>query len=142
MAINLKLQFEKNLLAIISLAVAIVALSYNSWRNELSEDNRNIREAGFEVMREAAKLQAYIDTKTYTDKDNSDEAIAGWVSINLIVSLSELISVDIQSEAINLKTVWTENWSGLNEDKAANQKITQANNQLVSAVRTHLARLK
>lgn len=142
MAVNLKLQIEKNLLAIISLAVAIVALSYNSWRNELSEDNRNIRAAGFEIMREAASLQAYIDTKTYTDMDKSEEAIPGWVSINFIVSMSELVSSDIKRQADNLKEVWSDNWAKLALEKSANQRVTEANNQLIESVKDHLAQLQ
>ena len=43
-------QIRNNLVAIISLVVAISSLSYNTWRNELTEENRNIRFAGFEVI--------------------------------------------------------------------------------------------
>jgi len=32
-------QIQRNLLAIISLAVAISALGYNTWRNETTEEN-------------------------------------------------------------------------------------------------------
>lgn len=43
-------QLQKNSLSLISLVVALSALSYNTWRNEQSEYNRNIRNAGFEVL--------------------------------------------------------------------------------------------
>jgi len=42
-------QLRNNSLSIISLVIAISALSYNTYRNELTEVNRNIRSAGFEV---------------------------------------------------------------------------------------------
>ena len=43
-------QLQKNSLSLISLFVAFSALSYNTWRNEQTEYNRNIRSAGFEVL--------------------------------------------------------------------------------------------
>ncbi len=33
-------QIKRNQLAIISLVVALIALGYNTWRNELTEENR------------------------------------------------------------------------------------------------------
>ena len=139
---SFKVQFKSNLVAIISVVIAILALSYNSWRNELSEDNRNVRAAGFEIMREAAKLQFYIDTTTYTEASKDDDVIQGWVSINLMISLAELMSPTIRLQAHTLKQVWAENWSKLASDKKANQSITDATNQLVKAVRQHLKRLR
>jgi hypothetical protein len=43
-------QLQRNLIAIISLAFAMTGLAYNTWRNEQTEENRNIREATFEVL--------------------------------------------------------------------------------------------
>ena len=54
-------QLKNNVLAVVSIIIAIMALSYNSWRNEVSESNRNQRAAGFEIMREAAHLQLLVD---------------------------------------------------------------------------------
>ena len=137
----LKQQVQQNLLAIISIAIAITALSYNSWRNEQSEDNRNFRAAGFEIMREAAHLQLLVDTATYSEKSKDVDAIKGWVSVNLILSLSDLMTPEIKKQATDLKSVWSENWSVLDNDKHANQKISDANSQLVKIVREHLISL-
>jgi len=141
-SIKFKTQLQQNLLALISLIIAIVALSYNSWRNEQSEDNRNFRSAGFEIMRESAKLQLLIDTVTYADKTHHKELIKGWVSINFVVSLSELMTPQINNKAIELKQVWTDNWSSLSTDEPANQKISTANSLLVKTVRMQLLELK
>ena len=135
---SFKNQLQNNLLAIISLFIAISALSYNSWRNEQSEANRNLRAAGFEIMREAAHLQLLIDTATYSENVSSDDAIKGWVSINLIVSLSELMTAEIEQIAIELKSVWSENWSDLYQTGIANQQISKANSKLVKIVKLHL----
>ena len=42
---------RRNILALISLTLAIVSLSYNTWRNDATELNRNQRAAGFAAFR-------------------------------------------------------------------------------------------
>ncbi len=140
-SLSIKYQLQKNLVAIISLIIAITALSYNSWRNEQSEDNRNHRTAGFEIMREAAQLQLIVDTATYSKNASENDAIKGWVSVNLIMSLADLMTVEIQTEAKVLKTTWSDSWAVLYNDKQANQQISNANSLLVKKVRQHLVSL-
>ncbi len=142
MSIELKKQIKNNLLAILSIAIAISALGYNSWRNELSEENRNYRAAGFEIMREAAHLQYLADTLTYSQDKNKADPIEGWVRINLIISLSKLMMPEIQIHADRLKRVWEENWTVLKSEEVANKKLSDANNQLVEKVREHLLLLQ
>lgn len=139
---TLKSQLQKNLLALISIVIAVAALSYNSWRNELSEDNRTIREAGFEILKESAKLQFYIDNATYGNDYQQQEHIQGWVSVNFIISLSGLISPEIQLQSEALKKIWRENSSKLANEQTANQKISEENTKLVDLVRQHLKQLK
>ena len=141
MTIYFKKQLKQNLLAIISVAIAISALAYNSWRNELSEENRNYRAAGFEIMREAAHLQYLIDSTTYASDKKKEDPINGWVKVNLIVSLSKLMMPEILLSAENLKKSWSDNWSSLDEGEIANQLITKANEDLVAKVRNHLLAL-
>jgi hypothetical protein len=138
---SIRHQLNKNLLAIISLVIAVAALSYNSWRNEQSEENRNHRAAGFELMREAAQLQLIVDTATYSLNVSDKDAIKGWVSVNLILSLSQLMTPKIENQALTLKSIWSKNWSVLYEDENANQQITKINTQLVNSVREHLQSL-
>ena len=58
-------QLRNNSISIISLIIAITALSYNTYRNELTEVNRNKRSAGFEVLKELNQLQLLIDYSHY-----------------------------------------------------------------------------
>ncbi len=129
-------------MAVISLAVAIAALSYNSWRNEHSEDNRNHRAAGFEIMREAAHLQLTVDRATYASNFKDDDAIQGWVRVNLIVSLSKTTTKEIKEKALALKKVWEENWSQLYQSEEANKKVTKSINLLVEQVSFNLKSLR
>lgn len=50
MPVSLRQQVRRNLVAIISLVLALLSLSYNTWRNEVTEYNRNIRQAGLEIL--------------------------------------------------------------------------------------------
>ena len=53
---TLRQQLRDNAVALISLAVAISSLSYNTWRNERTEANRNVRTATFELLMRLADL--------------------------------------------------------------------------------------
>ena len=46
-------QVRRNLGALISVFIAVSSLSYNTWRNEETEHNRNQRMASFEVLRKS-----------------------------------------------------------------------------------------
>ena len=142
--LSLKQQLQQNLLAIISIAIAIGALGYNTWRNELSEENRNHRAAGFEIMKESAQLQYLIDTSTYISNESKpkiDGHITGWVTVNQIVALSELMKPEIKLQATQLRQVWDDNWQQLADGQQANENITAANRQLMNQVRSHLLSL-
>lgn len=47
---TIKEQLQRNTVAIISLAVAVTSLGYNTWRNEASEHNRNQRLVSIELL--------------------------------------------------------------------------------------------
>jgi hypothetical protein len=49
---RMRTQIQRNTLALISLVVALTSVSYNTWRNERTERNRNVRAATFEGLRE------------------------------------------------------------------------------------------
>ena len=72
-------QIRNNLVAIISLVVAISSLSYNTWRNELTEENRNIRVAGFETLKSLGELQTIVDFGHYEQHPELGSPIEGWV---------------------------------------------------------------
>jgi len=53
-------QLWRHLVALISLAVALTSLGYNTWRNEASENNRNQRLVSIEVLRNLGELQQVV----------------------------------------------------------------------------------
>ncbi|HET6564632.1 MAG TPA: hypothetical protein VFG52_04400 [Xanthomonadales bacterium] len=58
-------QLRNNAVALLSLAIAITALGYNTWRNEKTEDQRNIRSAAFRVLETLGELREVVDDRYY-----------------------------------------------------------------------------
>jgi len=134
-------QIHRNLLAIISLVVAITALGYNTYRNELTEENRNIRFAGFSMLQELSELQLLIDYAHY-DKDTvKGNPITGWGHLLYVKDMSYLVSGDVVDETEALIKVWGHDWQTVRDDKASNQRVTAAINGLRELIRHTMASL-
>ena len=124
-------QLRGNSLAIISLFVAFSALGYNTWRNEQTEQNRNIRQAGFEMLVHIGELQR-ITYLAHFDQDKvAGNPRKGWVEVLVLRDLASLMPESGQIRANALHTAWSENWSGLGgEDDLAVAAIDNAINDL------------
>jgi len=131
-------QIQRNLLAIISLVVAITALSYNTWRNETSEENRNIRVASFEILIQLGKLQLITDYAQYDNDSVQGNPITGWGHVAMIEDLSFLMPVPIPEMASDLKQVWSKNWQKLGKDQNSVKHITNAINAMRKTVKSQL----
>ncbi len=106
-------QLRRNSLAIISLFVAFSALGYNTWRNEQSEQNRNVRQAGFEMLLHIGELQR-ITYLAHFDQDSvAGNPRKGWVEVLVLRDLARLMPDSAPSA---LHDTWSENWSGLGGD--------------------------
>lgn len=134
-------QVQANLLTIISLVVALTALGYNTYRNELTEHNRNIRSASFIILQELSQLQLIADHAHYDKNQARGNPIDGWGRVLYMRDLSQLVSPEVMAGTENLIEVWGSNWSALKEDEAANERITDAINALRDEVRVTIASL-
>jgi len=135
-------QVQRNLLAIISLVVAISALSYNTWRNETTEENRNIRLASFEVLVQLGKLQIITDHVHYGNANTTANPITGWGHVAMIDDLSFLMPAPLPDEAAKLKKVWQENWEGLGADDSSAVKITETISSMRKTVKARLKTIR
>jgi len=131
---NIENQIRANMLSIISLVVALTALSYNTYRNELTEENRNIRNAGFELLVELNKLQLLIDFAHYDNNPQSGNPIKGWGHVLYIHDLSILVSVGVESKSLQLKESWRLSWEELGKDESSNVVLTRDIKELRSQV--------
>lgn len=131
-------QIRRNLLAIISLMVAISALGYNTWRNETTEENRNTRLASFEILVQLGKLQIITDHAHYGNNNEMGNPITGWGHVAMIDDLSFLMPAPIPGMATNLKETWQTNWQGLGNDEASALKITESITDMRKSVKARL----
>jgi len=132
-------QIQRNLLAIISLVVAITALSYNTWRNETTEENRNIRVASFEILMNLGNLQLITDYAHYDRNTEQGNPITGWGYIAMIEDLSFLLMpTPIPEMSTELKQIWSENWQKLGSDPNSVKHITNAINAMRETVKSQL----
>ena len=88
---DMRRQMRDNLVAITSLAVALSALSYNTWRNERTERNRNVRVAGIEMLQEIGSLQQIIFYAQYAEGDARGDPRMGWADVHTIEDLATMM---------------------------------------------------
>jgi conjugal transfer/entry exclusion protein len=113
-------QLQRNTVALISIVIAVSSLSYNTWRNEKTEANRNQRVAAFEILMKLSELQQIV-FHHYYDKDTQDKGNprTGWIYVLTIRDLSRLMPTRLHQDTDNLLEVWKNNWEGLEDDKAS-----------------------
>ena len=120
--------------ALISLAVAISSLAYNTWRNERTEHNRNVRTAAFEVLMRAADLERITFLAQYDRDRSAGSPRTGWTDVLAIRELSALVPGPVAVRAAELQQVWGENWEGLGkQDETAVNRIDDAIGKLREA---------
>jgi hypothetical protein len=119
-------QLRDNVVAITSLVVALSALGYNTWRNERTERNRNVRVAGIELLGEIGSLQQIIFYAHYAEDDARGDPRMGWVDVLTIRDLSTIMPPAVERKAATLDAVWQANAAGLVDDEAAFHRIDGA----------------
>lgn len=139
---RLMTQIQNNLLAIISLTVAITALGYTTYRNELTEQNRNIRRAGFEILRELNKLQLLIDLAYYDKNKLQGNPIQGWNHILYIRDMSFIVSDPIVARSKKLNQVWSLHWNKVRRSESSNKVVTSAINGFRTDLRSTIQNLR
>jgi hypothetical protein len=106
-------QLRDNTVALISLAVAIGSLGYNTWRNEHTERNRNVRTAAFELLMKLADLERVVFLAQYDRDKTGGNPRTGGVYVLALGDLSKLVPAPVPARAERLQQVWRENWEGL-----------------------------
>lgn len=102
---TLAAQIKRHGVALISLCVALISLSYNTWRNETTESHRNTRAAGFRILLELGELQQIVDYTAYFQTRDAEASgvtgvaqtpaaqqwVRGWGKVALIRDLGLLL---------------------------------------------------
>jgi hypothetical protein len=118
---TLREQIRSNSVALISLSVAFIALSYNTWRNETTESQRNVRQASFKVLENLGELQEVADYRYYyfPFEDNhgreGELRLRGYGSVLMVRDLMNLMPPPTPTAGNNLFQVWNQHINALAE---------------------------
>ena len=127
-------QLRSNAVALISLVVALSSLGYNTWRNEHTERNRNVRTAAFEMLMRAGDLERIAFLAQYDRDARGGSPRSGWTDVLAIHELSQLVPGAVPARAAELQQAWSDNWEGLGKaDESAVNRIDDAIGKLREA---------
>lgn len=138
---SIKHQIRQNTVALISLVVALTSLGYNTWRNEQTEANRNVRTAGFELLLKLGELDRVVFFAHYDDDPERGSPRSGWAYVLTVRDLGAMTREPAITSAGALVAAWESNWSGLGSDDAAAEAISEAIDRVRNDVRAVLAGL-
>lgn len=126
-------QVRNNAVALISLVIALTALGYGTWRNERTEENRNLREAGFALLSEIGSLQQVVFYAHYNPGDARGDARLGWAEVLTIQDLAALLPAPVGRDAALLREAWQAGWDGLGTSDEDHARIDAAIDRLRQA---------
>jgi len=137
---TLQQQLRGNAVAFISLFIALSGLGYNTWRNETTEYQRNVRFAAFRLIDNLGELQSVVNAMVYASTDDDDRWVVGWGKILVIESLGAVMPPPVPEQSLLLKHVWAENFDNL---EARPELATAADGQISGQIEaTRLAVLE
>jgi len=120
-------QLRRNRVALISLVVAIISLSYNTWRNEASEDNRTQRLVSIEILLKLADLQQVVWHHHYDgDTEDKGNLRTGWAIVLTIKDIATILDEPMPESAEKLWKIWGENHTELGDSTEAKDAVIMA----------------
>jgi thymidylate synthase len=131
---SFRAQVRNNAVALISLAVALSSLGYNTWRNEQTERNRNVRTAAFDILTKLAEFERVVFLAQYDRDPSGGNPRTGWTYVIVIRDLSDVMPQQVTLQAADLQKVWGQNWETLGkDDETAVNRIDDAITKLREA---------
>ena len=119
-------QVRANIVAIVSVFVALGGLTYNTWRNERTEANRSTRIAAFEVLKTLGELQLVVDYAYYRKDRARGDATIGWTRVQCIKDLATIPPSPGPEDAERLLQTWRTSVETLETDPQGAAKISDA----------------
>jgi hypothetical protein len=124
---SFKEQVRRNSVALISLVVAVTSLSYNTWRNEQTEYNRNQRLVSIEVLIKLEELQELVFYNHYDrDSQSRGNPRSGWAKALTIRDLAQILEPPLPASAATLAEAWGRHWQGLGGNQASADAILES----------------
>jgi hypothetical protein len=136
---SIRTQLKSNLVAIVSLAIALTSFSYTTWRNERSEHNRTLRQASFQLLTALGEMQQVVYHAHYDHDAERGNPRTGWVYVDTINDFSATMPTPVPDRAKELLAAWRDHWENLGRKDADAEAISDAVDRCRAAV---LAALK
>ena len=120
-------QIRRNAVALISLAIAVTSLGYNTWRNEASEHNRNQRLVAIELLLMLGDLQQLTLDRHYGSNIDAAAILRqGWSKVLTIRDLAQISEGSVPDSAMSLYDIWSSEYDELGESTGAKDRIVSA----------------
>lgn len=120
-----KHQIQHNLVAIISLCAAISGLFYDNWRDQISEQNQNRREAAFEVLKDLGELQTIVNYAHFDQNKVRGNAIEGCKYAVQVKDLSQLLDKNSAKKSQRLYETWQQEWEQLRTSPESEASVSK-----------------
>ncbi len=125
--LTIREQFRRNAVALISLAIAVTSLGYNTWRNEASEHNRNQRVISIQILLMLSELQQVILDRRYgKESEGKSNLRKGWVIALTIRDISMIAEGGVPESAERLFSTWEDESGSLGSSDEAKERIENA----------------
>lgn len=117
-------QLRANIVAITSIIVALTGMAYNTWRNERTEINHNVRAAAFETLKNLGDAQIVVEYAHFKKDRTRGDPLQGWGRIIYIRDLAQVLPPPGPAQAERLWAAWRDNVDSLEDDDNAMIRIT------------------
>ncbi len=128
---NIKEQLRRNAVALISLAIAVSSLGYNTWRNESSEYNRNQRLVTIQILALLGDLEQIVLDKQFGENVDGDAILRmGWAKLRSIRDFAQIAEGEVPKTVDVLFEVWSTEYEKLGEVRKAQVPVQEAIEQV------------
>jgi hypothetical protein len=117
-------QIRANIVAITSVIVALTGMGYNTYRNEKTEINHNVRAAAFETLKNLGEAQIVVEYAHFKKDRLLGDPTQGWARLTYIRDLAQVLPPPGPAEADMLLAAWRDNVEALENNTEAMIKIT------------------
>jgi hypothetical protein len=131
---SIRTQLRANLVALVSLAIALASFSYTTWRNERSEHNRTLRQASFQLLTSLGEMQQLVYHAHYDHDAERGNPRTGWVYVETISDFSATMPAPVPDRAHALLVAWRDHWEKLGREDADAEVISDAVDRCRAAV--------
>jgi hypothetical protein len=117
-------QIRANIVAITSVIVALTGMGYNTYRNEKTEINHNVRAAAFETLKNLGEAQIVVEYAHFKKDRLLGDPTQGWARLTYIRDLAQVLPPPGPAEADMLLAAWRDNVETLESNTESMIKIT------------------